>query len=262
MKDDGNTRVELNNICKKFDIDFKSNDAALSRLIDFMSSKRKKRELNALKDISFKASAGETIGIIGDNGSGKSTLLRIIAEVYTPTSGVVRTNGNVVYLTTIGLGLMPKLTMRENIKLMGSIMGLSQKDIRDRFDEIVEFSGLKEFLDTKVYQFSSGMTGRLGFSATIHCISHRNPDILLLDEVLGGGVGDIDFQAKALKKMEELITGGATVIMVSHGLASIDNYCDNVIWLEKGEIVKIGNPKEVIKAYTESRANPKVTLSA
>ena len=141
--------------------------------------------------------------------------------------------------------------MRENIYLMGSVMGLSQEEIRNRFDQIVEFSGLRDHVDIKIYQFSTGMISRLNFSIVMHCLEYKKPDILLLDEVLSAG-GDIDFQEKATKKMEELIKGGAAVILVSHSLSTINDYCDNVIWLEKGNIKEIGKPKNIIKNYKKS----------
>lgn len=243
------TRIIVRNVSKKFNLDSNRKESILFKLSK-ISSTPNKNEIQVLKDISFEVKAGEIIGIIGKNGCGKSTLLRIIAEVYFPDSGEVKTDGKVTYLTAMGQGLIPKLTMRENIFLMGSIMGLSQEDIGKRFDEIVEFSGLKEFVDTKVYQFSTGMVTRLGFSVTIHCLKHQNPDIILLDEVFGSG-GDINFHEKAIAKMEELIKGGATVILVSHSLDIIEKYCHRVILIDNGGIKKVGGPEEVIKSYEE-----------
>jgi ABC-type polysaccharide/polyol phosphate transport system ATPase subunit len=135
---------------------------------------------------------------------------------------------------------MPKLTMWENIYLMGSVMGLSQKDIKEKFNEIVEFSGLREFVDMKVYQFSTGMLTRLNFATVIHCVKHQNPDILLLDEVLSSG-GDAKFQEQATKKMEELIKGGAAVVLVSHNEDNILKNCGKVIWLDNGRIIESGS---------------------
>ncbi len=250
-------RITISHLNKKFSISYKENQSALAKLIMVFSRYVKKptedrfkisNKLHVIKDISFEAEAGENIGIIGNNGSGKSTLLRLIAEIYRPDSGEIRTEGTMVYLAGFGQGLQPLLTMRENIYLMGAMMGLSQKEIGKRFDSIVEFAGLKDFVNTRVYQFSSGMSARLNFSVTIFCLSQRNPDILLLDEVLNGA-GDIDFQHKAVSKMEEFINGGSTVILVSHDLGTIEKYCDRVIWLDHGAIVKIGKPKEIIEEY-------------
>jgi ABC-type polysaccharide/polyol phosphate transport system ATPase subunit len=249
--------ISVSNVSKKFDLDYKKNEGALFNLLSFLSKGPEKKEIEALKDVSFEAMAGEVIGIIGRNGSGKSTLLRIIAEVYTPDTGQVKTLGNVAYLTGYGQGLSPKLTMRENIYLIGSLMGLGQKDIKKRFNEIVSFSGLKDFVDTKVYQLSSGMLTRLNFSITIYCLSHNEPDIILLDEVFSAG-GDIDFSDKALAKMEELVKGKATVIMAGHDLSLMKKYCNKVIWLEKGKIAKMGEPAEVVESYLDSPRNKKI----
>jgi ABC-2 type transport system ATP-binding protein len=247
-------KIVVNNISKTFKSDFKKNESVLSSLISFLSKKKEIKEISVLKDISFSVSSGEILGIIGKNGSGKSTLLRIIAGVYETDSGEVKLNGGVVYLTGVGQGSSAKLTMRENIYLMGSVMGLGQEDIKNRFDEIVEFSGLKDLIDVKIYQFSTGMISRLNFSIVIHCVKHQNPDILLLDEVLSAG-GDIDFQEKATQKMEELIKGGASVILVSHNLDTIKKYCDNVIWIDNGKIKEFGKSEEIISNYKKSNNN-------
>mgnify|MGYP001573899518 CR=1 FL=1 len=244
-------RIAINNISKKFNIDFRRDEGALAQLLKFVSGKREKQERVALKNVSFTARSGEVFGIIGKNGAGKSTLLKIIAGIYQPTEGRVKTNGTFVYLTSLGLGFLPKLTMRENIYLAGSIMGLDQKEIKQKFNQIVDFSGLKEFIDTKIYQFSTGMISRLSFSTTFFCIKHKNPDILLIDEVFGAG-GDMDFEEKAQKKMEELIRGGATVILASHNLEIVEKYCDRVLCINNGKVVKEGVPGEVIEYYKES----------
>ncbi len=250
-------RIIVSQLNKKFSISYKESQSALARILMFFfrfvktpteERFKKKNKLQVLDGISFEAEAGENIGIIGNNGSGKSTLLRLIAEIYIPDSGEIKTNGRMVYLAGFGQGLQPLLTMSENIYLMGAMMGLSQKEITKRFNGIVKFAGLKDFVNTRVYQFSSGMSARLNFSVTIFCLSERNPDILLLDEVLNGA-GDIDFQHKAVSKMEEFIRGGSTVILVSHDLSTIEKYCDRVIWLDRGKMVKIGKPHEVISHY-------------
>ncbi|MFH1427967.1 MAG: ABC transporter ATP-binding protein [Patescibacteria group bacterium] len=240
-------RIELINISKKFNLNFVKSKSALEI---FTKRKIKKDDFWALKDISFQAEAGENIGIIGKNGSGKSTLLRVIAGIYIPDKGLLKTNGEIVYLTGFGQGLSSKLTMKENIYLTGSIMGLSQKDIKKRFNEIVDFSELEKYINIKLYKFSSGMISRLGSSIGIFCLFHKNPDILLLDEVLGVGA-DIDYQNKALKKIEELIKGGSTVILASHDLDSIKKYCHRTIWLDKGNIIKIGEPNKIVLEYTK-----------
>jgi len=245
-----NLRIIVKNIGKKFKKDFKKKEGILAGLLSFFH-----REPDvlfyALKDISFEAKEGEIIGIIGKNASGKSTLLRIIGGIYKPSDGIVKTHGKIVYLSGFGFGLITKLTMRENIYLAGSIMGLSQNDIRNKFDEIVEFSGFKDYVDTRLYQFSTGMIARLNFSITMLCVKHQNPDILLLDEVFSAG-GDFEFREKAIKKMEELLKCGATILLVSHELDLIEKYCDKIILIENGKIIKQGKPKEVIEGYLKS----------
>ncbi|MFA6536298.1 MAG: ABC transporter ATP-binding protein [Candidatus Paceibacterota bacterium] len=244
-------RIEIKNLSKKFRADFRKSDTALSRFVGLLSGHTEKREIPVLDDISFEVSAGEILGIIGKNGAGKSTLLRLIAEVYQPDSGQITTRGKTVYLTGVNQGSVPKLTMRENIYLMGSVMGLSQKDIGSRFDEIVDFSGLREFVDMKVYQFSTGMLARLNFSTVIHCIKHQSPDILLLDEILSSG-GDAKFKEKATQRMDDLIKGGAAVILVSHDEESILKNCHKAIWLDQGKIREIGTPASVFQKYLEA----------
>lgn len=251
-----NIRIKVDKISKKFNIDFRKNEGFLARVLGFLSPPSVKREITALDGVSFQALAGEIIGIIGKNGSGKSTLLKIISGVYSPSSGEVKTMGSMVYLTGLGQGLTKKLTMRENIFLMSSIMGLSYKDIKKRFNDIVELSGLKDFVDSKIYQFSSGMITRLNFSVMLHSLKHYNPDIILLDEVFGSG-GDIDFQKKGIEKMEELIRGGATVVMASHDLEIIKKYCHKAILLDKGKIAYMGEADGAVKYYLDNQKNRK-----
>ena len=240
--------IIVENLYKKFDLDLRSNDSALSNLLCFFSRSKSRRVLPVLKGISFKANAGEVIGVIGRNGSGKSTLLKIIAEIYLPDQGTVKTHGRVVYLAGLGQGLQSKLTLRENIYLVGSIMGLSSKDIGRKYDEIVDFSGLREFVDAKLYQFSSGMISRFAFSVTIHCVRHRNPEVLLLDEVFGT-FADASFHEKAIHKMEELMKGGATIVITSHNMDFVEKFCHKALWIENGQIAAIGSSAESVKSY-------------
>jgi ABC-type polysaccharide/polyol phosphate transport system ATPase subunit len=244
-------KISVKNISKYFKIGFQKNDGALSRLMSSLLGKESKKIITVLDSISFDLSTGENIGIIGDNGSGKSTLLRIIAGIYQPSRGSIEKNGDIIYMSGFGLGLKQRLTMRENIYLICSIMGLNRKETKAKFQEIVTFSELEEFIDTKVYQFSSGMLGRLCFSATIFCLEQKKIDIVLLDEVFDAG-GDLNFQNKALKKMEELIKSGVAVIIVSHDLEIIKKYCNRVILLENGKIKKTGSPEIVINEYINS----------
>lgn len=245
-------RVKLENIYKKFNVVFKENKEALERFVSFFSKKEPQNEFWVLKDISFQVEAGENLGIIGKNGSGKSTLLRTIAGIYAPDSGKMEVNGEVVYLAGFNHGLKPKLTMRENIFLSGAIMGLDQNLVKKRFDEIVDFSGLKDYINVKLYKFSSGMNTKLASSIGLYCISQKNPDILLIDEALGTGA-DIDFQQKATLKMKELLTGKASVVLVSHNLPLIKDYCSRALWIDSGEIISEGDPIDVCQKYIKSK---------
>lgn len=242
--------LEIDNISKVFDINTLGKDLALAHLIKVFS-KQTKKQAKVLENINFKVAEGEILGVIGKNGSGKSTLLRIIANVYPKTTGDIKTAGEVFYLTSMGVGLIDKLTMRDNIFLAGAIMGLSQKRIKEIFDQIVEFSELGNYLDMKIKQFSTGMMARLGFSISVFCMKNKQSEILLLDEVFGSGA-DYDFEKKAILKMEELIKGGATVILVSHNLDLIEKYCHRVLWLETGRVKEIGEAGIIIEKYKNS----------
>lgn len=251
MNNNPQKRITVENVTKHFNLGFQKNDSALSHLLSSLLGKELKKPITVLDSISLEIFAGENIGLIGSNGSGKSTLLRTIAGIYSPDKGNIVSNGEVIYINGFGLGLKQRLTMRNNIYLVGSLMGLSRPEIKKRFQEIVDFSGLADFVDTKVYQFSYGMLNRLCFSTTIHFLEHKNPDILLLDEVFGSG-GDLSFQNKAIAKIEEFIKGGAAVILVSHNLYLIKKYCNRVVLLENGQIKKIGDPSEIIEEYIQS----------
>lgn len=235
-------RIIVREVGKKFKIGFKKGQGALARLVSFFSGREARKIIWALKDVSFSINEGEIVGIIGKNGSGKSTLLRTIARIYKKNRGRVRTKGKIVSLINLNIGMQPRLTMRDNIYLCCSLFGLSQKSIKQRFNSIVEFSELETFVNTKLYQFSEGMKQRLAFSIAIHC----NPDILLLDEVFE--VGDKKFKIKSADKIKEIVKRGASILLVSHEMWMIEKYCDRVIWMDKGEIVKDGD-KRIIKEY-------------
>ena len=236
-------KIIVENLSKKFKIGFKKNRSTLARIAGFFSGKEPKRILKALNNVSFEVLEGEVVGIIGKNGSGKSTLLRILAEIYPVYSGKVRVNGKIIPLINLNAGLQLRLTMKENIFLLGSLFGLGQKTIKKRFSSIVEFAGLEEFVNTKIYQFSEGMKERLAFSIAIHC----NLDVLLLDEIFA--VGDEEFRIRSAEKIKELAKKGVSVVFVSHELWMIEKYCDRVIWMERGEIVKEGSARDIIKEY-------------
>jgi lipopolysaccharide transport system ATP-binding protein len=198
----------------------------------------------ALKDVSFEVAQGEVLGLIGNNGAGKSTLLKIISRITSPSSGTVMGNGRVASLLEVGTGFHGELTGRENIFLNGSILGMKKKEIEERFDEIVDFSGVEKFIDTPVKRYSSGMYTRLAFAVA----AHMEPEILIVDEVLA--VGDAEFQRKCLSKMKEVSTQeGKTVLFVSHNMQALKNLCHRAITLHEGSIVDMGHPEQVIGNY-------------
>ncbi|MCX6558169.1 MAG: ABC transporter ATP-binding protein [Candidatus Aminicenantes bacterium] len=199
----------------------------------------------ALRGVSFDVKTGRTLGIIGENGSGKSTMLKILAGISKPTSGSVVTNGRISALIELGAGFHPEISGRENIFINGVILGLTRKEIQEKYEEIVQFAELEDFIDQPVKGYSSGMFMRLGFSIAINV----NPDILLIDEVLA--VGDASFVPKCLDKINEFRRHGKTIIFVSHDLATVERICDDVIWLKKGKIEMRGYPKRVVDAYLE-----------
>lgn len=205
-----------------------------------------KQEFWALNDVSFEVKRGESLAIIGHNGAGKSTMLKHLSGVLKPTSGSLSVNGRLAAMIEVGAGFHGDLTGRENVYLNGAIMGMSRAEIRRKFDEIVDFSGLEDFIDTPVKRYSSGMYARLGFSVA----AHIEPEILVIDEVLS--VGDATFQAKGIAKMKSVLNSGATVIFVSHNLHAVADLCSRSILMEKGRLLHDGPTSEVIQTYMES----------
>ncbi len=203
----------------------------------------------ALHDINFDIQQGEALGIIGRNGAGKSTLLKIFSRVTAPTSGAVKVKGRIASLLEVGTGFHPELTGRENIYLNGAILGMSRTEVNRKLEEIIDFSGVENFIDTPVKRYSSGMYVRLAFSVA----AHLEPDILVVDEVLA--VGDLEFQNKCLGRMGEVAQGGRTVIFVSHNMGAISRFCSRVVLLQKGGVVMDGATQKVIDAYHESLQN-------
>lgn len=244
-------RIKVSHLTKKFMLDVASRRGALAGFLSLLQIAQEKQERHALQDVSLEVHAGEIVGLIGRNGSGKTTLLRVLGGIYFPDEGNVELNGKAVYLAGFSQGLIPKLTMRENIQLIGALHGLSLSEMKLKFDEIVTFSGLENYVDVKIYQFSHGMTNRLGFSATIHSVEKHNPDILLIDEALSGP-GDIDFQEKAIEKLHEFVRNRAAVILAGHKLGQIQRYCQKAIWLENGRIQESDNAREVVQHYVSS----------
>lgn len=206
-------------------------------------------EFLALNGVSFKVEKGEVMGIIGKNGAGKSTLLKVISGILKPTSGMVMLHGNVVPMLELGSGFDFDLSGRENVFLNGAILGYDEHFLKDKFDEILMFSELGEFIDVPIRNYSSGMVMRLAFSIA----SIVNPEILIVDEILA--VGDSAFQEKSKAKMMELMSGGTTVLFTSHSIAQIREMCDRVIWLDHGTVMGIGNTEEICCEYEKSIAN-------
>jgi ABC-type polysaccharide/polyol phosphate transport system ATPase subunit len=221
--------------------------AAVRRMVGRDASQRElqKGDFWAVKDLSFEVSPGQTLGIIGPNGSGKSTTLKLLTRIYEPTRGYSAIHGRVGTLIEVSAGFHGDLTGRENVFLQGAIMGMKAADIARRFDEIVEFSGIPEFIDTPVKRYSSGMNARLGFSIA----AHLEPDVLIIDEVLA--VGDMRFQERAFGRIRDLARSGLPVVMVSHQLDRVAELCTDVIVLRAGEVAARGEPADAIAAYVE-----------
>lgn len=208
----------------------------------FKKTYRRRPTVIALKNVSFDIKSGEVVGIIGRNGAGKSTILKLISKITYPNSGTVFVNGRIGAFIELGAGLHHELTGRENIYLYGTILGMKKKEIDRKFEEIVDFSEIRKFLDIPIKKYSSGMYSRLGFSVCAFC----DPDILLVDEVLA--VGDINFQKKCLDKMRSLAKE-KTIVFVSHNMEAIKKICSRVIYMENGMITKIGEPRSIIDYY-------------
>lgn len=247
--------IRLDSVSMRFNLGIEKDYSFKQAFINFFSFKKKKKkkkdEFWALKDISFKVEKGEVVGLIGSNGAGKSTLLKVVSGVMKPTKGKVEVNGVISPMIELGAGFDSELTARENIFLNGAVLGYSKSFIEEKFDEIVKFSELKDFLDVPIKNFSSGMTAKLAFSIS----TVVNPEVLIVDEILS--VGDIKFQEKSKNKMLEMIKGGTTVLYVSHSIEAIRDLCTKVIWIEHGEMVMIGDAKKVCDKYYEKQMGKK-----
>jgi lipopolysaccharide transport system ATP-binding protein len=238
--------VVVDGVWKKFRLYKERNDSLKTAI---MRGRRTIAEdFWALQDISFEVPKGSTFGLIGRNGSGKSTLLKCLARILYPEQGNIVMTGRAASLLEVGSGFHPELSGRENIFLNGSILGMSRKEIAAKFDEIVDFSGVRKFIDQPVKNFSSGMYVRLGFSVAIHV----QPDILVVDEVLA--VGDAAFQKKSKQKFLELRNAGRTVILVTHSMAQVKEMCDQAAWINQGRLEKVGSVGDVVAAYMEDVA--------
>lgn len=238
-----NTVITLNQVSKLF---FKQEQKTFKEFLPaFFTGKKTREWFWALHNIDLTIKAGESVGIMGPNGSGKSTLLKLIAGVTTPTRGTINVTGRVAPMIELGAGFHPELTGRENVYLNGVILGMSRAEVEDKFAEIVDFAELADFIDVPVKHYSSGMYLRLAFSVAIH----TNPDILLVDEILA--VGDDKFRAKCLKRVRDFQAAGKAIVMVSHSMDQIRDYCDRAILLDKGSLVISNKPAIVIARYTK-----------
>jgi lipopolysaccharide transport system ATP-binding protein len=241
--------ILVDNLTKQYEIGRAASAAMLREqvlgfLLNPIDAMRARTEtLWALRNVSFAVRPGEVVGVIGRNGAGKSTLFKVLSKITCPTSGTVRTRGRIASLLEVGTGFHDELTGRENVYLNGSILGMKKREVDARFDGIAAFAAIDKFLDTPIKHYSSGMRLRLGFAVA----AHLDPDILLVDEVLA--VGDAGFQKKCLSAMEDLRSGGRTVLFVSHNLAAIEALCSRVIWIQDGAVVMDGAPADVIRSY-------------
>jgi lipopolysaccharide transport system ATP-binding protein len=214
------------------------------------------RDFWAIRDVSFEVGRGETLGLIGHNGAGKSTILKLLSQITTPTEGEIRLGGRVAALIEVGSGFHPELTGRENVYLSGSILGMRRREIQAKFNRIVDFSGVGDFIDTPVKWYSSGMYVRLGFAVA----AHLEPDILLVDEVLA--VGDAAFQGQCIDRLNELRRGGTTMLFISHDLLSIEKLCDRVGLMERGRLVASGAPHDIVTEYQHMTATSHMAAMA
>ncbi|MBD0371769.1 MAG: ABC transporter ATP-binding protein [Pyrinomonadaceae bacterium] len=238
--------LKFDHVSKRYKVRAERDESAASGnpiLRKLQSLARRSQDFWALRDVTFEVERSEALGIIGHNGAGKSTILKLLSNITTPTSGEIAINGRLSALIEVGSGFHPELTGRENVYLSGSILGMRRREITEKLDQIVEFAGIKQFIDVPVKRYSSGMYVRLGFSIA----AHLDPDVLLLDEVLA--VGDAAFQAKCLQRITDLKHGGKTIVFVSHDLGAVERLCDRVLLMQRGEVVASGPAREVIAEY-------------
>lgn len=236
--------VRVDHVSKSFRMYHERNQTLKSAIM------RRRRSVHedfwALRDVTFDVPVGSTFGLVGSNGSGKSTLLKCLAQIYYPNEGTITHHGKVAAMLEVGSGFHSELSGRENIYLNGSILGMSRREVKAKLDDIIGFSGVEQFIDQPVKNYSSGMYVRLGFAIAINV----DPDILVVDEVLA--VGDAEFQARCFDKFAEFKKDGKTVILVSHSTETVKRMCDQGAWINKGELMRVGTAEEAIAAYIDS----------
>src|SRR6187549_904605 len=240
------TAIELTNVTKVYRRYGGRHFATLKSALlqrSILRDLRPTETFQALQDVSFTVTPGQTYGVIGRNGSGKSTALKLVAGITKPTSGSVKVRGRISALIELGAGFHPEISGRENVFINGIMLGLTRREIQKRFDEIVEFAELKEFIDAPVKTYSSGMYMRLGFAVAIHV----DPDVLLVDEVLA--VGDEGFTHKCLDKFAEFRRRNKTILLVTHSLGLVERFCDDAVWIDDGRVMGYGDPKRMVDAY-------------
>ena len=240
---DDDTIIEVSNVSMEFFTRDEKIDNLKELFVRLIKGKAKRRAVKVLNDVSFSVKKGESIGLIGHNGAGKSTLLKLIAEIYKPTKGTVKVRGKVAPLLNLGAGFDPESSAKENVYLNGAILGYSRKEIAKKYEEIVEFAELGDYMHIPIKNFSSGMVARLGFAIAIDV----NPDILLVDEILS--VGDENFRQKCARKVNELREKGVTFVIVSHNMGQVKALCQKAIWIENSEVMAYGNVNEVCEKY-------------
>ncbi|WP_306232644.1 ABC transporter ATP-binding protein [Agrococcus beijingensis] len=239
----GEPAVTVDHVSKHFRVYSDRNQSLKATVL--AGRRAKYEQFQALKDVDFEVPQGTTFGLLGRNGSGKSTLLKCIARILNPNSGTITTRGRVAAMLEVGSGFHPELSGRENVYLNGSILGMSRKEIDRKFDQIVDFSGVEQFIDQPVKNYSSGMYVRLGFAVSIHV----EPDVLLVDEVLA--VGDMEFQDKCLDKFAQFRDEGRTVVVVSHGVEQMRTFCDQAAWLDHGVLQAVGEASDIVDRYSD-----------
>ncbi len=239
--------IDVKNVTMKFRMSDEPLNSLKEVFTNAVKGKLRFNEFLALDDVSFELEKGKTLGLIGKNGAGKSTTLKLISGILKPTFGTIRTYGNIVPMLELGAGFDLELTGKENIYLNGAILGYSKEYLEAKYDEIVDFAEIRDFIDMPIRNYSSGMMARLAFSIA----SVVQPEILIVDEILA--VGDVAFQEKSFNRMKELMSGGATVLFVSHDLEKIEEMCDKVIWLERGKVIMFGDTEEVCSAYRKAQ---------